>query len=250
MSLKIESFKKLRKEKKKWKVDTPVEFEEREEAFLRKRLMSNEPTIDTFVRITGGERKNFRIDIPRNTRPLTDRMKVKIFDILREDIVKKNILDLYAGSGSFGLEALSRGAESVTFVDASKNSNFVIQQNIAHTGYLPQATVIKEKVEEYLYKKTNKEIEETFDIIFMDPPYKLYNTKKTFKMERVMNMASKLLPGRVDKDTNKFKGALIVKHPRRYPIDSLKIENMRKIDTVEIGLNCISIYIVDCKSND
>ncbi|MDD4381803.1 MAG: RsmD family RNA methyltransferase [Candidatus Dojkabacteria bacterium] len=250
MSLKIESFKKLRKEKKKWKVDTPVEFEEREEVFLRKRLMSNEPTIDTFVRITGGERKNFRIDIPRNTRPLTDRMKVKIFDILREDIVKKNILDLYAGSGSFGLEALSRGAESVTFVDASKNSNFVIQQNIAHTGYLPQTTVVKEKVEEYLYKKTNKEIEETFDIIFMDPPYKLYNTKKTFKMQNIMNMASKLLPGIVNKDTKKFKGALIVKHPRRYPIDTLKIEKMKKIDTIEIGLNCISIYIVHCKSNN
>jgi 16S rRNA (guanine(966)-N(2))-methyltransferase RsmD len=248
MSLKIESFKKLRKEKKKWKVETPAEFDEREEVFLRKRLLSKEPTIDTFVRITGGERKNFRIDIPRNTRPLTDRMKVKIFDILREDIVKKNILDLYAGSGSFGLEALSRGAKSVTFVDASKNSNFVIEQNIAHTGYIPQTTMIKEKVEEYLYKKINNEIEETFDIIFMDPPYKLYNTKNTFKMENVMNMASKLLPGIVDKDTGKFKGALIVKHPRRYPIDTLKIKNMRKIETIEIGLNCISIYIVHCKN--
>ena len=76
MSLKLESFKKIRKDKNKWKVDTPEEFEEREEAFLKKRLQSKEPTINTFVRITGGKAKNFRIDIPKTTRPLTDRMKV------------------------------------------------------------------------------------------------------------------------------------------------------------------------------
>ena len=111
MSLKFDSSKKLRKEKRKHKVESWEEFEEREDILLKERLHSKEPTISAVVRITGGKAKNFKIEIPRNSRPLTDRMKVRIFDVLREDISNKTILDLYAGAGSFGLEALSRGAE-------------------------------------------------------------------------------------------------------------------------------------------
>ncbi len=247
MSLKTESFKKLRKDKRKWKVDTPEEFEEREDSFLKKRLMSKEPTIDTFVRISGGKTKNFKLEIPKTTRPLTDRMKIKIFDILREDIVNKDILDLYAGAGSFGLEALSRGAKSATFVDASKNAYFVLQKNIAHTGYLPESEVIKSKTEDYLFKQINQKKKPKFDIVFMDPPYKLFNTKNIIKMERVMKMASQLIIGIQNPKTNRFKGALIVKHPRRYPIEKITIDGMKIIETYEIGLNCISIYIVDLK---
>lgn len=193
MSLKHDSFKKLRKEKSKWKVDTPEEFEIREDAFLKERLQSKEPDIKATVRITAGKVKNFIIEIPRATRPMTDRMKVRVFDILKEDIVKKDILDLYAGAGSFGLEALSRGANTVTFVDASKNADFVIKKNVAHTGFLTQSEIVKEKVEDFLFKATNQEERKTFDIIFLDPPYKLFNTKKTFKMESIINLSTKLL---------------------------------------------------------
>ena len=245
MSLKIESFKKIRKDKKKWRVETPQEFEEREDAFLRSRLLGKEPTINTFVRITGGKAKNFRIDIPKTTRPLTDRMKVRIFDILREDIANKTILDLYAGAGSFALEALSRGATEATVVDASKNAEFILKKNVAHTGFLPQVDIVKEKVEEYLFREINTPDYKTFDIVFMDPPYKLYNTKNLFKMERVINMASQMLNGVKDPATKNFKGSLIVKHPRRYPLEKLQLKYVKKIDTVEIGLNSISFFIVD-----
>ena len=242
MSLKFDSPKKLRKEKSKHKVETWQEYEERENLFLKERLQSKEPTIDAKVRITGGKAKNFHIDIPRATRPLTDRMKVRIFDLLREDISKKKVLDLYAGAGSFGLEALSRGASEVTFVDASKQAFQVISKNVAHTGFLPESTVIKSKVEEYLNKKIKED--ETFDVIFMDPPYKLYNTKRVFKMEKVINEASYLLPGVKDPKTKKFKGVLIVKHPRRYPIDTLTLEHIKRVETYEFGLNSISFFIV------
>lgn len=133
MSLKHDSFKKIRKEKNKWRLDTPEDFIEMEDTFLKERLMSKEPTIKTTVRITGGKARNFILEVPKATRPMTDRMKVRVFDILREDIVNKNILDLYAGAGSFGLEALSRGAKSATFVDASKNAEAVLKKNVAHT---------------------------------------------------------------------------------------------------------------------
>lgn len=245
MSLKIESFKKIRKDKKKWKVETPEEFEEREDTFLKKRLLGKEPTINTFVRITGGKAKNYRIDIPKTTRPLTDRMKVRIFDILREDIVNKKVLDLYAGAGSFALESLSRGASEATVVDASKNAEFVLKRNVAYTGFLPQVDIIKAKVEEYLYKQINTEDHPTFDVVFMDPPYKLYNTKNLFKMERVINMAAKMLNGVKDPNTQEFKGTLIIKHPRRYPLEKLTLVGIKLLETVEIGLNSISFFIVD-----
>jgi len=244
MSLKHDSFKKLRKEKSKWKVETPEEFELREDTFLKEKLQSKEPDIRTAVRITGGKVKNFSIEIPKATRPMTDRMKVRIFDVLKEDIVNKDILDLYAGAGSFGLESLSRGAENVVFVDASKNANFILKKNVAHTGFLTQSDIVKEKVEDYLYKMINQEEKKTFDIIFIDPPYKLFNTKKTFKMESILKMATQLLPGIAKDPKKKFKGALIVKHPKRYDLEKLNLENIEIVEVLQFGLNTISIFIV------
>ena len=246
MSLKHDSFKKVRKEKNKWKVETPLDYEEREDTFLKERLLHKEPTITGQVRIAGGKAKNFRIDIPKTTRPLTDRMKVRIFDVLSKDISNKTVLDLYAGAGSFGLEALSRGAKSATLVDASKSANLVLQKNVAHTGFLPQADVIKSKTEEYLYKEINKDGSEKqcFDIIFMDPPYKLYNTKNTYKMENVMNMASQLLPFVQDPTQKRFPGVLIVKHPRRYPLEKLNLQYVENAETYIFGLNAITLFIV------
>lgn len=243
MSLKYDSAKKLRKERNKWQVSTPEEFDEREKIFLREKMLHKEPTIKTFVRITAGRAKNFKLEIPKTTRPLTDRMKVQIFDILQKDIYRKNVLDLYAGTGSFGLEALSRGAEHATFVEASKNAIYVLKKNITSTGLLLDSEVIKSKVGEYLYKKNNEENKETFDIIFMDPPYKLYNTKKTYKMEEIINMASNLLPG-VQGTKEKFKGALILKHPKKYPLEKLSLDHIKLLDSYNFGLNTISFYIV------
>ena len=243
MSLKFDSAKKLRKERNKWKVRTPEEFDQREKIFLREKMLHKEPTIKTFVRITAGKSKNFKLEIPKTTRPLTDRMKVKIFDILQRDIYKKKILDLYAGTGSFGLEALSRGAEHATFVEASKSAKHILEKNISSTGFFLDSKVIKSKAREYLYKKNKEDPVETFDIIFLDPPYKLYNTKKTYKMEEIINMASSLLPGVQDTSKN-FKGALILKHPKKYPLEKLSLDNIELLESYNFGLNTISFYIV------
>lgn len=242
MSLKFDSAKKLRKEKKKWKVETPEDLERMENEFLKQRMFGKEPTIKGQVRISAGKVKNFNIDIPRNTRPLTDRMKVRVFDILGSDIANKTILDLFAGSGSFGLEALSRGAQSATFVDASRHSENIIQENVDKTGFTSISNVIKQKADEFLTQAV--EDGDIYDIIFMDPPYKLYNRKKLFKIEEMVNNSGKLLEGIANPKTKKFKGAIIMKHPRRYPIDQLKLESLKKVDTYDFGLNSISLFIV------
>lgn len=238
----MDSAKKLRKEKSKWKVNSFEEYEEKENAFIKEKILSKEPTITGQVRITAGKAKNFLLDIPKTTRPLTDRMKIRIFDVLGEDVFNKTVLDLYAGTGSFALEALSRGAKDATLVDASKHAERILQGNVTKTGYLPQCEIVKMRTYDYLSRAIKEE--KIFDIIFMDPPYKLYNTKKTFKMEEIINMSSKLLPGIKDPKTKKFKGVLVIKHPRRYPLDSLELEDISKIAGYDFGLNTISFYIV------
>lgn len=242
MSLKFDSPKKLRKEKSKHKVESWEEYDQREQTFLKEKLISKEPTILTFVRVTAGKAKNFKIEIPRNTRPLTDRMKVRIFDVLREEIANTTILDLYAGAGSFGLEALSRGAKEVTFVDASKHADLIIKKNVAHTGFLPQADIVRSKVEDFLFRYA--ESDRTYDIVFLDPPYKLYNTKRLKKMEEIINQSLLFLPAVRNPNCKRFKGAMIIKHPRRYPIDSLELKYIKRIETYEFGLNSISFFIV------
>jgi 16S rRNA (guanine966-N2)-methyltransferase len=245
MSLKYDSAKKLRKEKNKWKVNSPLEYEEREDTFIKEKLLSKDPTITGQVRIAAGERKNFMLDIPKTTRPLTDRMKIKIFDVIGEDIYKKTVLDLYSGTGSFALEALSRGAKEATLVDASKHANQILEDNIAKTGYEDKTELVKSKSYDFLRRAIEEK--EEFDIIFMDPPYKLYNTKKTFKMKEIINMASQLLPGVRKPKTKNFKGVLIIKHPRKYPLDTLELPNIEKAFQYTFGLNTITFYIVKIK---
>lgn len=238
MSLKIDSAKKLRKEKTKWKSSGDwKEALEKEEEFHKERIRHKSPTISGTVRITGGKAKNIAIDIPKTTRPLTDRMKVRIFDILKKDIVNRTVLDLYAGTGSFALEALSRGAKEATLVDAAKQAFKILNNNVTKAGFDSKTEVIREKVDDYLTKAV-KEGEE-FEIIFMDPPYKLFNTKKVFRMQNTINKASELLPLH-----QKFKGVVIIKHPKRYPLEDLEFERLEILETFKFGLNSVSFLIV------
>jgi len=242
MSLKFDSAKKLRKEKKKHKVKSWEDYEEREQKFLKEKYLHKEPTISGSVRITGGKAKNFKLEIPKNSRPLTDRMKVRIFDILSQDIANKIVLDLYAGTGSFGLEALSRGAKEATFIEASKRAEPILKKNITQTGSLSQSKIIKEKVEDFLTRA--KEKDKVYEIVFMDPPYKLFNTKRVHKMQQTINTVSLLLPGIKYPKKKTFKGALIIKHPRKYPLKKLELEKIKKVETYNFGLNSISLFIV------
>ncbi len=245
MSLSIQSQKKIRKIKAKWRLDSWEDYEKMEKAIAQKMIQNNEPNINGYVRIIAGRAKNTKLEIPRSTRPLTDRLKTTIFDVLSSDIYQKTILDLYAGSGSFGLEAISRGAKSATFVDTAKNAIHVLEGNIEKTGFLNETLVIKEKVEDFLGNK--KSLEESFDIIFIDPPYKKFNTKHLGEIENVLNSSKTMLPGLKENNKKKFKGALILKHPRKYPLEKLNLTDLKQIETYNFGLNAVTIFIVHKK---
>lgn len=245
MGLKYDSLKKLRKQKQKQKVDSWEEYDRLEDEMLKEMLRHQEPTVKGKVRITGGKVRGFKIEIPHKTRPLTDRMKTRIFDILREDIFNKKVLDLYAGSGSFGFEALSRGAKEVTFVDAAKQAEKILLQNARHTGFLTETEIIREKSDEFVRKSA--ENGDLYEIIFLDPPYKLYNTKKRQAMTTLIANALELLPGRKGSNSKLFPGAIIVKHPYYYPLAEVvdAIDGLVVMDSYRFGMNAVTFLILD-----
>lgn len=103
-----------------------------------------------------------------DTRPTTDRIKETLFNMLQNDIPGAYFLDLFAGSGQIGLEALSRGARYAVFVDNNKKAAACIEDNIAFTKFDKEAKLYKADVLSALRSMEGKY---KFDIIFMDPPY-------------------------------------------------------------------------------
>jgi 16S rRNA (guanine966-N2)-methyltransferase len=102
-------------------------------------------------------------------RPTSDRVKEAIFDILQKFPSGKNVLDLFAGTGALGIEALSRGAQRAVFVEGSARSGAVLRRNIEACRLSDQAEVISKEVQAGL--KALEERRDLFDLIFLDPPY-------------------------------------------------------------------------------
>ena len=101
-----------------------------------------------------------------DVRPTTDRVKEAIFSIIQFELEGRQVLDLFAGSGQLGIEALSRGAAYATFTDMSKDAVSIIKQNLLSTGLHRNSAVLQTDAVTFLKNSKKK-----FDIIFMDPPY-------------------------------------------------------------------------------
>ena len=129
------------------------------------------------MRIISGNFKGKKILLPKDklTRPLKDLTKESIFNILKHskllnvELENSNILDLFSGIGSFGLECLSRGAKNVTFLESYKEVLSVLKKNIDNLNQQNQTKIIEKDI---FFEDTLKLLNDKFDIIFMDPPYK------------------------------------------------------------------------------
>jgi 16S rRNA (guanine966-N2)-methyltransferase len=129
------------------------------------------------MRIISGDHKGKKILLPKDklTRPLKDSTKESIFNIIKHsklletNLENSNILDLFSGVGSFGLECLSRGATNVAFLESYKEVLTVLKKNINNLKQQNSSIIIEQDIfAENTLRKFNKK----FDIIFMDPPYK------------------------------------------------------------------------------
>ena len=119
------------------------------------------------MRVIAGSAGGVRLAVPkRGVRPTMDRVKAAIFSSLGEAIIGAHVLDLFAGSGALGIEALSRGAESVIFVEDDRQSVEAIETNLAKTNL--KGRVWRRDVFDFLRDRPNAP---QFQIIFADPPY-------------------------------------------------------------------------------
>ena len=120
------------------------------------------------MRVVGGSERGRQLKAPTGSavRPTSDKVKQALFNILGERVEGAVFLDLFAGAGGIGIEALSRGAERVMFVDASRDSLSVVKQNIEELGFRSRAEALLSQAELFLKKPSGP-----YDIVFLDPPY-------------------------------------------------------------------------------
>jgi 16S rRNA (guanine966-N2)-methyltransferase len=119
------------------------------------------------MRVIAGSAGGIRLDVPKNEiRPTMDRVKAAIFSSLGDRVIGARVLDLFAGTGALGLEALSRGAASAMFVENNREAVRAIERNLAKTGLTGK--VRTQEVFDFLNQSSTAE---TYDLIFADPPY-------------------------------------------------------------------------------
>jgi 16S rRNA (guanine966-N2)-methyltransferase len=121
------------------------------------------------LRVTGGESRGRRLKAPRNIRPTQGVVKEAIFNIVGPEIPDARVVDLFAGSGALGIEALSRGAAHVTFVDREPRGLDILRQNLDALGFKDRARVIRADAARWL-EGSPDEITAA-DLVFLDPPY-------------------------------------------------------------------------------
>ena len=171
------------------------------------------------MRIISGNFKGKKIFHPldKNTRPLRDMVKESIFNLLAHskklkfEIKKSNILDLFSGSGSFGLECASRGAKKVILVENYFNIIRILKKNVNSINYENICEIIEQDCFEFLQINTN--FKNKFDLVFIDPPYK--EKKINFLIDKIKE--NKIL------DNN---GIIII---HRHKNDDIKISKKLKI---------------------
>lgn len=135
-------------------------------------MLESADTSGSGVRVIAGKRKGRRLKTPRGltVRPTADRVKEALFSILGSEVEGARVLDLYAGSGALGIEALSRGAAHVTFVEADPLSIRLIRENLQACGLTDSVEVHVRRVETFLSRVSDTL--PPFRLVLADPPYR------------------------------------------------------------------------------
>jgi 16S rRNA (guanine966-N2)-methyltransferase len=129
------------------------------------------------LRVVAGTAGGRRLVAPKGARPTTDRVKEAVFSLLGDERIQgAAVLDLYAGSGALGIEALSRGAVNAVFVDRDRGAQLAIRANLEVTGFTERGRLVGSAVAPFLARAATRApdespIEVSFDLVFVDPPY-------------------------------------------------------------------------------
>ncbi len=186
------------------------------------------------MRITGGQAKSRVLTSPKGLkiRPTTDQVREAIFNIIGQDLTGLRVLDLFAGTGSLGLESLSRGALSALFIDNSQKSVNLIKKNLAICGYQGSGTVLKWDLRRGI-PLNHKLIKEIVDLVFLDPPYR--NNIIPFLLEELSTREVV------------SSGSLMVVESSKSERPPVSVENIQMADTRLYGNTRISVYEYEAK---
>tara|TARA_Y100001970_G_scaffold289899_1_gene421696 strand:+ start:1283 stop:1843 length:561 start_codon:yes stop_codon:yes gene_type:complete len=186
------------------------------------------------MRIISGIYKGKKIFLPKDkeTRPLRDLVKESIFNLIIHSkkfnikIENSNILDLFSGCGSFGLECISRGAKNILFIEYYLEAVKVLRKNVYNLKEENKCSVIQENCFNYIKGLNN--LNEKFDIIFIDPPYKEKNINdliETILDKKILKKRGIVIVHRHKKDTIKISQKLKILDERLYGISKIIIGN-------------------------
>ena len=191
------------------------------------------------MRVIAGAFKGRRLIAPkgnRDVRPTADRVKESVFSIVREQIIDANFLDLCAGTGNIGIEALSRGAKHVTFLERDPRCIQIIKQNLRTCGLVagPQtrhSLLRRDAIKgiSYLQKQ-----DAAFEIIYFDPPYGT-------DLERIPELYTTCLALFAENSLLRTSGTLLVEHAKRFVVPD-KVGNLTRSRQAAYGDTVVSFY--------
>ncbi len=183
------------------------------------------------MRVITGSARNKRLrTLPGNdVRPTTEKVKEAVFSAIHFELENSKVLDLFAGCGQMGIEALSRGADSAVFCDNSKASVDIINENLKTCELSHKAMVVRSDFSSFLAGTKDK-----FDICFLDPPYFAGH------YESAMNMLSSVI---------KDGGKVLCEHP-----DSVKLSdsygNLKKVKDYRFSKIIVSKYVLEVSGDE
>lgn len=178
------------------------------------------------MRIVAGTLKGRRLDGPtwEGLRPTSDSLRETLFNVLGPTLAGARVMDAFAGTGAVGIEALSRGALCVTFVENDARAITLLKKNLTHVGVDDLATIIRDDFVKPRLRSRGEA--ERYDLIFMDPPYELPSIDSAIGIG-----ASQLASG----------GRLVVEHSRRRSIPE-SVPGATRYRVLEAGDSALSFY--------
>lgn len=177
------------------------------------------------MRVITGSARGVRLKTPDGlkTRPTSDRVKEAVFSMIQFEVEGGRFLDLFAGTGQMGIEALSRGAASAVFVDGWKDACQLVRENLRLTKLSDKAKVVNSDYLSYL-----QSCREKFDIVFLDPPY------AEFFLENALNKISEI-------DILSDRGIIICERPAEKQLD-LDISGLQRSKDYRYGKTWVTVF--------
>lgn len=181
------------------------------------------------MRVISGNKRGSKLKAPKgmDVRPTEDRIKESLFNILRPIKPNAIVLDLFAGSGSIGIEFLSRDAEQAYFVDIASASIATIKDNLNHTNLIDKSIIVNRDAVRALSQFSQLNIK--FDYIYIDPPFKEHELlNKILQILSSSNLISKT-------------GVVIIEHEKSFKLEK-EINDLIMYDNREYGSKTLSFY--------